>query len=453
MMYLDHFGLREAPFRITPHTEFFFDGAKRGATLEALIYAITHDEGIVKVSGEVGSGKTMLCRMLLEKLPANVETVYLANPMLSRDEILLTIAEELRIPLAEGRGQLLLRSLQERLLEIYATGRQVVVLIDEAHAMPPEALEEIRLLSNLESNRHKLLQIVLFGQPELDARLAESGMRQLNDRITHHFTLEPLRRDDIGVYLMFRLRAAGYRGPDLFTGAAIQAITQASQGLTRRINILADKALLAAFSEGAHQIDRRQIKAAIGDARFKRIASGNGQRWRMPIGIVVGLCATAAVAYLAGSRTVGAPQDGSPAATASNAPPAPHVLPAPEPTAAPVEKSASVSPESAPPPTLAERIAATENWLRTVPDGHHVIQLLAADAGSQREVAEFIAGNEKTLDPRALRIHRARLNGRDRLAVIYGDYVSREQASAALAALGAIRRSNNPYVRPVSQLR
>jgi septal ring-binding cell division protein DamX len=118
-----------------------------------------------------------------------------------------------------------------------------------------------------------------------------------------------------------------------------------------------------------------------------------------------------------------------------------------------VEKSASVSPESAPPPTLAERIAATENWLRTVPDGHHVIQLLAADAGSQREVAEFIAGNEKTLDPRALRIHRARLNGRDRLAVIYGDYVSREQASAALAALGAIRRSNNPYVRPVSQLR
>ncbi|MBN8498938.1 MAG: AAA family ATPase, partial [Candidatus Accumulibacter sp.] len=170
MMYLEHFGLREPPFRITPHTEFFFAGANRGATLEALIYAITHDEGIVKVSGEVGSGKTMLCRMLLEKLPENVETVYLANPMLSRDEILFAIADELHIPLPDERSHLLLRALQERLLSIYATGRQVVALIDEAHAMPPEALEEIRLLSNLESNHHKLLQIVLFGQPELDLR-------------------------------------------------------------------------------------------------------------------------------------------------------------------------------------------------------------------------------------------------------------------------------------------
>jgi type II secretory pathway predicted ATPase ExeA len=136
MMYLDHFGLQQAPFRITPHTEFFFAGANRGAALEALIYAITHDEGIVKVSGEVGSGKTMLCRMLLERLPDNVETVYLANPMLSRDEILLAIAAELRLPLPEGHGHLLLRALQARLLEIYAAGRQVVALIDEAHAMP-----------------------------------------------------------------------------------------------------------------------------------------------------------------------------------------------------------------------------------------------------------------------------------------------------------------------------
>ena len=255
-MYLEHFGLHQAPFRITPHTEFFFAGGKRGATLEALVYAITHDEGIVKVSGEVGSGKTMLCRMLLEKLPDNVETVYLSNPLLSRDEILFAIAEELRIPLADGRNHLLLRSLQERLLEIYGSGRQVVALIDEAHAMPPETLEEIRLLSNLESNRHKLLHIVLFGQPELDDHLAEMNMRQLKERITHNFALEPLRRNDIGSYLMFRIRAAGYHGPDLFTPGAIQLISKASEGLTRRINILADKALLSAFSENRHQIDR-----------------------------------------------------------------------------------------------------------------------------------------------------------------------------------------------------
>ena len=140
-MYLEHFGLRETPFSITPHTEFFFAGANRGNTLEALIYAITHDEGIVKVSGEVGSGKTMLCRMLLEKLPKHVETVYLATPSLSREDILHAIADELKIELPALRTHQMMRALQEHLLEIYASGRQVVVMIDEAHAMPAETLE------------------------------------------------------------------------------------------------------------------------------------------------------------------------------------------------------------------------------------------------------------------------------------------------------------------------
>ncbi|HKC42277.1 MAG TPA: AAA family ATPase, partial [Burkholderiales bacterium] len=167
-MYLSHFGLNEAPFRITPHTEFFFSGANRGATLEALLYAITHDEGIVKVTGEVGSGKTMLCRVLVERLPKNVETIYLANPSLSRDEILHVIAADLQVESRGERVTILLRALQERLIKLYASGRRVVVLIDEAHAMPLATLEEVRLLSNLESNRHKLLQIVMFGQPELD---------------------------------------------------------------------------------------------------------------------------------------------------------------------------------------------------------------------------------------------------------------------------------------------
>ena len=196
-MYLSHFGLNEAPFRITPHTEFFFAGANRGATLEALLYAITHDEGIVKVTGEVGSGKTMLCRVLVERLPKNVETIYLANPSLSRDEILHAIADDLQLDSRGERRDVLLRSLQERLIKLYAAGRRVVVLIDEAHAMPIETLEEIRLLSNLESNRHKLLQIVLFGQPELDEHLALPNMRQLNERITHSFKLEPLVRSDV----------------------------------------------------------------------------------------------------------------------------------------------------------------------------------------------------------------------------------------------------------------
>src|SRR6267378_5230340 len=273
-MYLDHFGLKEPPFRITPHTDFFFQGANRGATLEALLYAITHDEGIVKVSGEVGSGKTMLCRVLMERLPATVETIYLANPSLSRDEILFAIGDELKLQLEADRPTRVIRSLQEHLLRLFGEGRRVVVLIDEAHAMPDETLEEIRLLSNLESNRHKLLQIVLFGQPEFDEHLDAAGMRQLRERITHSFRLEPLVRSDIENYIDFRMRAAGYRGPKVFNRRAIKVIASASQGLTRRVNILSDKALLAAFASGTHAVTEAEAKRAVRDTEFHRMRTG-----------------------------------------------------------------------------------------------------------------------------------------------------------------------------------
>ena len=155
-MYLQHFGLREPPFRITPHTEFFFSGANRGATLEALLYAITAGEGLVKVTGEVGSGKTMLCRVLMERLPETVETLYLAVPSLTRDEMLAAIGDELGIDTTGANTTKLIRLLQEKLIAIHAEGRQVVALIDEAHAMPLATLEEVRLLSNLETGTEKI---------------------------------------------------------------------------------------------------------------------------------------------------------------------------------------------------------------------------------------------------------------------------------------------------------
>ncbi len=475
-MYLEHFGLREAPFRITPHTEFFFAGANRGATLEALVYAITHDEGIVKVSGEVGSGKTMLCRMLLEKLPDNVETVYLANPSLSRNEILHAIAEELRAPLPEGRAHLLLRSLQERLLAIYAAGRQVVVMIDEAHAMPPETLEEIRLLSNLESNRHKLLHIVLFGQPELDEHLNESSMRQLKERITHNFVLEPLLRRDIGNYLMFRMRAAGYHGPDLFTASAVRLISKASEGLTRRINILADKALLSAYSEDRHQIDGKQVSAAIRDAQFNPMRDGYAKplTWIAGAGVVV---IAAVLAYLAGSHQTASETPPPPATAAVEAavpavpaasPPEAPAAPAPDATVAvPAEETpgsknaaANIAATTAPPtpradvpPRLAERIAATEEWLKTVPDTHYFIQVLGAEWIARREVEIFLESSGKVLDPQQIRVYRSSLSGRDRLGVIYGDYPTREAANADLTKLARLTPASRPYVREVSKLR
>jgi type II secretory pathway predicted ATPase ExeA/septal ring-binding cell division protein DamX len=284
-MYLGHFGLTEPPFRITPHTDFFFDGANRGPTLEGLLYAVVHDEGIVKVTGEVGSGKTMLCRVLMERLPASVETIYLANPSLSRDEILYAIADELKIELGALRPARLLHELQEQLIARYAAGRRVVVLIDEAHAMPRDTLEEVRLLSNLESGRHKLLQIVLFGQPELGELLAGSDMRQLKERITHSFRLEPMVKGDIESYIDFRMRAAGYRGPKVFTPRAVRRIAAASEGLTRRVNILADKSLLAAFADGGHAVTEREARAAIRDSDFHRPATG--RNWRMAAGVLM----------------------------------------------------------------------------------------------------------------------------------------------------------------------
>jgi type II secretory pathway predicted ATPase ExeA/septal ring-binding cell division protein DamX len=288
-MYLGHFGLNEPPFRITPHTDFFFAGANRGATLEALLYAIGHEEGIIKITGEVGSGKTMLCRVLIERLPKHIETIYLANPSLSRDEILHTIADDLRVSVEGRRTTVLLRALQEDLIRRYAAGKRVVVLIDEAHAMPLETLEEIRLLSNLESNRHKLLHIVLFGQPELDEHLALPNMRQIKERIIHSFRLEPLVRDDVSQYIEFRMRAAGYRGPSVFSAAALRMIAQASQGLTRRVNILADKALLAAFADGTHQVTVKQARAAVRDSEFRRMGGRRNAWWVAGAGLAVGL--------------------------------------------------------------------------------------------------------------------------------------------------------------------
>jgi type II secretory pathway predicted ATPase ExeA/septal ring-binding cell division protein DamX len=299
-MYLDHFGLTEPPFRITPHTDFFFAGANRGATLDALLYAITHDEGIVKVSGEVGSGKTMLCRVLIERLPKNVETIFLASPSLCRDEILHALADDLHVPLPGARTTVLVRALQEHLIKVYAQGRRVVLLIDEAHAMPAESLEEVRLLSNLESSREKLLQIVLFGQPELDERLAQPGMRQLRERITHSFRLQPLVRADIESYLEFRLRHAGYRGACLFSLDALVVIARTSAGLTRRINILADKALLAAYADGANQVTVEHARAAVRDSEFADPgALTRRRRWLVPAALGAGLCVGAGAHWLA----------------------------------------------------------------------------------------------------------------------------------------------------------
>ena len=207
-MYYQFFGLSHAPFKITPDTDVFFEGGNRGAILEALIYAISHGEGIIKVTGEVGSGKTMLCRVVQTRLPANVESVYLANPSVSPEEILHAIAFEMRLQLPRDASRLeVMHALNAYLLERHTQQRQVVIFVEESQGLPISTLEEIRLLSNLETQHHKLLQIVLFGQPELDDNLRQQSIRQLRERITHSFTLLPLDLGDTRAYLKYRLQA------------------------------------------------------------------------------------------------------------------------------------------------------------------------------------------------------------------------------------------------------
>ncbi len=273
-MYYSHFGLNQPPFKITPNTEFFFSGSNRGPVLEALIYAISQGEGIVKVTGEVGSGKTMLCHMLQARLPAHIENVYIANPSVSPEEILHAIAFELQLGVSRDASRLeVMHALQDYLLKRHAERKRVVVFVEESQSMPLPSLEEIRLLSNLETKNDKLLQIVLFGQPELDENLRQTHIRQLRERITHSFRLEPLSLAETREYLMFRMRAAGYHGPELFSDPVARAIARAAQGLTRRVNLIADKALLAAFSENTHTIKRKHVEAAVRDSEFSAAPS------------------------------------------------------------------------------------------------------------------------------------------------------------------------------------
>lgn len=277
-MYLEHFGLDHPPFRITPDTRVFYEGGDRGAVLEALAWAIENGEGIVKVVGEVGSGKTVLCRMLPQKLPGHVDVVYLVNPGLGPDDVIPAVAFELGLDIRAEERLAQQHRLHEELVERHARGRQVVVFIEEAQNMPLATLESLRLLSNLETDDAKLLQIVLFGQPELDRNLDANEIRQLRERITHSFDLRPLGRQDVAQYLNFRLRAAGYRGPDLFGPRIARALNRHARGLIRRLNVLADKCLLAAYADGTHTLRLRHVRRAARDVQAPDTRARSGRR-------------------------------------------------------------------------------------------------------------------------------------------------------------------------------
>jgi len=307
-MYEAHFGLHEVPFGITPDTSFFFGSPRSQEALNTLLVAARTGEGFIKITGEVGTGKTLLCRKFIATLGEEFVTAYIPNPYLEPRTLMLALADELEITLARDVDQhQLLKSLTYRLMELAAQGKRVVLCLDEAQAIPQESLEALRLLTNLETEKRKLLQIVLFGQPELNKHLQAESIRQLAQRITFHYHLGALSRDDLEFYLSHRLRVAGFCGARLFSKRAVRALFAASGGIPRLVNILAHKALLLAYGEGQQQVAAQHVRLA------QRDTGNGGPRWlplRLPLPLAwalagAGVVAACVVVVLAFSFRVG----------------------------------------------------------------------------------------------------------------------------------------------------
>jgi general secretion pathway protein A len=279
-MYLDFYGLREAPFAITPDPRFVFLSERHRDALAHLLYGVGQGGGggFVQLTGEVGTGKTTLCRLLLEQLPENARVALVLNPKLSPLELLETICEELHIDIGQRRGSLksLVDALNVYLLEAYAQGLRVVLIIDEAQNLSTEALEQVRLLTNLETATQKLLQIILLGQPELRDMLARPELRQLAQRITARYHLTPLDIDETEAYLRHRLAVAGsMRFP--FTKLAVRKIHDHAGGVPRLINVVADRALVGGYAQDLAQIGERVVERAAAEALASPM-----RRWKMP---------------------------------------------------------------------------------------------------------------------------------------------------------------------------
>ncbi len=273
-MYCEHFKLRQRPFRLTPHLAFRYPEPSQVEALTTLRVALEQGEGFIKVIGEVGLGKTLLCRALLEQLQAPFVTAWLPDPHLSPGTLRSALARDLGIELPGRPSQQVVHErLQTELAAMATRGLRPVLLIDEAQALPASTLETVRLLTNLETEQRKLLQVVLFGQPELDRRLAMPQFRQLRQRITYSCRLEALDRSGVATYVAHRLERAGASG-ELFAPQAIARIARASGGVPRLVNVLADKALLSAFGRGSAQATARDARRAIADT-----ADTAGQLW------------------------------------------------------------------------------------------------------------------------------------------------------------------------------
>lgn len=290
-MYLQHFGLKEYPFNITPDTSFYYVTYSLQEALNTLLVAISSGEGFVKITGEVGTGKTLLCRRFLKSLDANYKLAFIPNPYLDPRALLMMIGTELGVRFKpEFSHHDLIAALQKRLITYANKNIRVVVCLDEAQAMPLETLEALRLLSNIETEKSKLIQVVLFGQPELETRLNHPSIRQLRQRISFEYNLKGILWKELSYYLNHRLQVAGYRGGMVFTPASLRLLYRYANGVPRLINILANKSLLSAYGRGKNEVSLQDVKSAVLDTQVsvqaQRPWMKHGFKWWLNLQVV-----------------------------------------------------------------------------------------------------------------------------------------------------------------------
>lgn len=284
-MYTAFFGLHERPFSITPDPRYLFMSRRHADALAHLLYGISESGGFIQLTGEVGTGKTTLTRTLLERIPEQADVALILNPKLTTIEFLKTVCEELGVlvPANADGVKAYVDCLNSHLLRAHAKGRRTVLIVDEAQQLSMEVLEQVRLLTNLETSHRKLLQIILIGQPELRDLLARNDMRQLAQRITDRYHLEPLSREETDQYIMHRLKVAG-GSPDLFAPAARREIFRQSQGIPRLVNVIADRSLLAAYSQ-----EQRQVSASLVRKAAQEVGGAPRKKWPWSLGFGLGL--------------------------------------------------------------------------------------------------------------------------------------------------------------------
>ncbi|MCX7634430.1 MAG: AAA family ATPase [Syntrophales bacterium] len=268
-MYSAYFGLRENPFNLSPDPRYFFSSRQHREAIDHLIYGVESRKGFILITGNVGTGKTTICRSFLASRDDATETALIFNSFLSETELLESLAQEFGLdvsPLGRDRSRkIYIDAINAFLLDNYSRGKNAVLIIDEAQNLPHGVLEQIRMLSNLETEREKLIQIVLMGQPELRERLLLPSLKQLNERITVRYHLEPLDLQSVKAYIEHRLTVGGGPGPIRFTPYAYRLIKAYSQGVPRRINALCDRCLLIAYTKDVATVNRRIVKEAIDD--------------------------------------------------------------------------------------------------------------------------------------------------------------------------------------------